>query len=413
MNVLILGDGPEELSWLSWFAERPEHQPVAIYPGPAPEDLIGVPVARDLDDALATPGVELVVAGGSLESRGESLRRAAAEGLAIICIHPPGEDSEAYYQVSLSRSETGAVVVPDLPLRLHPGIDRLRRAMARGELGDFRGLRLDRPAAPEDGDLVRGAFARAVDVVRALLGQIETVTAGGDPPGEHPDVELLVQLRAAGGRRAEVRIWAGPDEPVRLTLLGSTGSLTLECEPDYTGKARLLRRLGAASADEQVETLEPWDSHEAILQSLIHTLAEQGDAPAPGASATTPSLLDGTRAMELSEAVTRSLRRGRTIDLHYESITEEATFKSVMTSTGCLLLLGSLLLLPVALAGPPLGILWTIYLAYAIPPVLVLFTGAQILRFGIGRGSRGAVRAPCARNAAEVGEQSAADPMTG
>ena len=73
--------------------------------------------------------------GGPLEVRGEALRRAAAEGLAIICLHPPGADSEAYYQVSLSRAETGAVVVPDLPLRLHPGVARLRQAMATGELG--------------------------------------------------------------------------------------------------------------------------------------------------------------------------------------------------------------------------------------------------------------------------------------
>ena len=42
--------------------------------------------------------------------------------------------------------------------------------------------------------------------------------------------------------------------------------------------------------------------------------------------------------MELSEAVVRSLRRGRTIDLHYEAISEEASFKSIMTSTGCMIL---------------------------------------------------------------------------
>ena len=31
-----------------------------------------------------------------------------------------------------------------------------------------------------------------------------------------------------------------------------------------------------------------------------------------------PDLSDGTRPMEVTEAVVRSLRRGRTIDLHYE-----------------------------------------------------------------------------------------------
>ena len=82
--------------------------------------------------------------------------------------------------------------------------------------------------------------------------------------------------------------------------------------------------------------LGPWDSHAAILRSLQAAIASRGQATSsePG-----PTLLDGTRAMELSEAVVRSLRRGRTIDLHYEAISEEASFKSIMTSTGCVLLL--------------------------------------------------------------------------
>ncbi|MGZ3391196.1 MAG: hypothetical protein ACXVCF_16605 [Isosphaeraceae bacterium] len=96
-----------------------------------------------------------------------------------------------------------------------------------------------------------------------------------------------------------------------------------------------------------------------------------------------PNLNDGTRAMELSEAVVRSLRRGRTIDLHYEAISEDASFKSIMTSTGCMILMAALLILPLALAGTALGINWTIYLAYLIPPVLVLFVVFQVLRIGI------------------------------
>jgi myo-inositol 2-dehydrogenase/D-chiro-inositol 1-dehydrogenase len=87
--------------------------------------------------------------------------------------------------------------------------------------------------------------------------------------------------------------------------------------------------------------------------------------------------------MELSEAVARSLRRGRTVDLYYEEISEIGTFKSVMTSVGCAVLLSILVVLPIALAGPPLGIGWTIYLAYLIPPVLIAFVFLQLLRFAV------------------------------
>ena len=157
--------------------------------------------------------------------------------------------------------------------------------------------------------------------------------------------------------------------------------MTLEYDPTFHEHARLIRRAGP-SGGEQSSALEPWDAHAAILETLLGCL----ESESPGrqsAEVYRPNLGDGTRAMEVSEAVVRSLRRGRTIDLHYEAISEEASFKSIMTSTGCLILMASLLILPLALAGPALGFSGSIYLAYLIPPVLVVFAVVQILRLGI------------------------------
>ena len=126
------------------------------------------------------------------------------------------------------------------------------------------------------------------------------------------------------------------------------------------------------------QTLELWDQHQAIFASLLATTGKSAAVNPLG-----PSLHDATRAMELAEAAARSLRKGRTVDLHYEPISEEASFKSVMTSTGCMLFIGSLLVLPLAFAGPPLGFAWTIYIAYLIPVLLVIFVILQTLRFAI------------------------------
>lgn len=385
MKVLILGDGAEELAWASWFGSQSAHHRKEACPGSRGDKPAEVLVSSDLDLAMATAGIDVVIVGGPLGFRAEALRRAAAEGLGIICLHPPGEDSEAYYQVSLSRSETGAVVVPDLPLRHHPGVARLREAIRSGELGAFRGVRHECPATSPGEDLARVAFPRVIDVVRSLLGEIEALTASGDPPGVSPEYELVVQLRAAEGRRAEVRVHSGPTEPALLTVNGSNGSLSLEYDPAFADPARLIRRTRSDPLEQVVE-LEGWDPHEAIVRTLFSSAGAKGEvSPAfPG-----PTLHDGTRAMELSEAVVRSLRRGRTIDLHYEAISEEASFRSIMTSTGCMLLLGVLLILPLALAGPALGIGWTIYMAYLIPPFLVVFAVAQLLRYGIRREERG------------------------
>jgi predicted dehydrogenase len=379
MNVLILGNGDEEHAWASWLLGQGEHRLDAAFPGFSDPALADIPVPRDLDDALARADLQAVIVGGPIDSRGEALRRAAAEGLAIICLHPPGDDSEAYYQVILSRDETGAAIVPDLPLRLHPGVEQLRRALATNELGAFRGLRLEAPCH-EGKNLVRETFAQAVDVVRALVGEIEALTATGDPPGEDPDLELVVQLRAAEGRRAELRTWCGPSEPGRLTLQGATGSLTLEFETTLERPVLLIHR--ESQKPERIMNFEPWDPHAAIFSVLMASRGRLAASDLPS-----PNIQDGTRAMELVEATARSLRRGRTVDLYYEPISEESSFKSVMTSTGCMILVGSLFAVLLALSGPPLGFNWTIYIAYAIPPILVIFMVTQVLRFAVRKPS--------------------------
>jgi hypothetical protein len=187
---------------------------------------------------------------------------------------------------------------------------------------------------------------------------------------------LIVQLRAGEKRRAELRIRSGHESTNRLALNGASTTWTLEFDSLLEAPAVLVRQ--AASEQPARQTLEPWDPHEAIYSSLLAAVRRRGAADPSG-----PSLHDATRAMELAEATARSLRKGRTVDLYYEPISEEASFKSVMTSTGCMLFIGSMLILPLALAGPPLGFGWTIYIAYIIPPLLVLFVILQTLRFAV------------------------------
>lgn len=374
MNFVILGEGPEERSWAAALAAHPDHRVVALHPGFTPPlESVDLPApAADFDEALATAGLDAALVGGPAVGRAEWLRRVAAEGFAVICLHPPGEDSEAYYQVSLSREETGAVIVPDLPARLHPGIEALRQALIASDGERLKTLRYDAPAKLPSGDLAREAFARAIDVVRSLFGEITAVNASGDPTGDRPTESLVVQVQTAGSRRAELR-WGTSNSPsARWTLAGGGTALILELPDDLTAPA-LLTRI-EPGGHETVSEFALWDPHKLILDALARGRTGQSAHP---------SLADGTRATEVAEGVVRSLRRGRTVELHYEDISEAGTFKSHMTSLGCLVLIGSLFTIPLALAGPPLGLPWTIYIAYAIPPVLVLFFLFQLFRFAI------------------------------
>ncbi len=248
MNVVILGSGEEEREWAHWLLEQDDVRVDAAFPGFSDAGLEAIPRVGDLDGLLARPGVDIVIAGGPIEQRGESLRRCAAEGMAIICLHPPGADSEPYYQVALSRAETGAVIVPNLPLRLHPGVAALRLALQSGELGAFRGVRLEAVSEDAGVDLARVVFPRLVDVIRALLGEIEGLSATGDPPGDEPDLELIVQLRAAEKRRAELRIRSGHEATNRLTLSGAAATWTLEFDSLLEEQAVLVRQIGFRAA---------------------------------------------------------------------------------------------------------------------------------------------------------------------
>jgi myo-inositol 2-dehydrogenase/D-chiro-inositol 1-dehydrogenase len=370
MKILILGDGAEEESWARALLDHPEHSLWAACPGfKAFPDLAG---GRDLDEALATQGVEAVIVGGPPDLRAEGLRRAAAAGLPVIAVHPPGPNADPYYQIALSHQETGAIIVPDLPGRLHPGVEALERILASGSVGALRELRYEVPSSPHEDDLAGFVFPRVVDVARHMIGEVQATTATGDPPGDRPTHRLIVQLRGSEGRAAEIRIHADASEPARLTLAGSDGAITLEHDPSFLGPSRLLRR--PPGGPEMIEEIPTWDSHAAILRSLVAAVDGQS---------VHPNLLDGTRAMEVAEATTRSLRRGRTVELFYEEMSEAGNFKSVMTGLGCGMLLMALGLYCVALAGLAFGYGWAVYLAWIIPPVLFVFLVLQLLRFAI------------------------------
>ena len=88
MNVVILGNGDEELEWAHWLLDQDDHRLDAAFPGFSEPGLESVPRAKDLEDLLARPGIVAAIVGGPIDLRGEYLRRCAAEGMAVICLHP-------------------------------------------------------------------------------------------------------------------------------------------------------------------------------------------------------------------------------------------------------------------------------------------------------------------------------------
>ena len=92
------------------------------------------------------------------------------------------------------------------------------------------------------------------------------------------------------------------------------------------------------SVSDSPETWQPADE-------FLQRLAENGDAPKSVAWTTWD---EACRSLEVTDAVERSIRRKRTIELYHEQVTEQETFKSVMAAGGCGMLLWVLMLLLIA-----------------------------------------------------------------
>lgn len=374
MRIAILGDGQEERLWVEALTRVPGAKLVLVCPRWADRpEVLGV---EDVNSALAAPGIDWFILAGEESARAETLRRAAAEGVRVIVRHPPSDSVDAYYQVALTPQETGAVIVPDLGMRFHPGLSIFHKALQSGEFGEVLKIRLEAVTAESRGGLVTPVCARVLDLLLALGGDVAAVTAAGDPVAEG-SVEglrnLNVQLRFASGIRGEMELRRGSMESAQLILQGSAGSLVLEFRLDEEAPARLIRKQGTGA--EQMIEIEAWSPRVGLLRAIEEAQAARRPIE--------PGLSEGTRASEIAEAVARSLRRNRTIEMHGTTATELGNFKAVMAASGCGLVLILLLLLPLALMGPALGVRWTVYLAWLIPPLLVVFVLAQLLRLGI------------------------------
>lgn len=366
MNFAIIGNRAGERAWADRILSSADHRLIAAYPGF--DDLPDVPCGDSLEAAIGHDGVNAAIIGGELEEREPALARAAVAGLRVLCVHPPAEFADPYYAVELGRAESGAIVIPNLSGRLHPGIVRLRDLIAEAVRAGDRALVVRYEGSSTEPLIIQ--FSRCVDILQALIGRVDALSATADPPGASIAECTRLSVHLRGKLSGEAELTVSPARTAGLTLKCSSFEAKLAFDPDEPEPAgRVAIRRGLL---EEHRDFPAWEPKARLLEVL--------SAAAAGEDAR-PDLTDGMRSLELAEAAVRSLKRGRWIELHYEQVSEAGAFKAVMTSWGCLILAFAIIALPVALVGPILGFNGTLFAAYAVPPVLVLFLALQLLRF--------------------------------
>ena len=197
-------------------------------------------------------------------------------------------------------------------------------------IGAIKQFAIQRPLPSGARQTVLNAFAKDALLLRRLLAQVDRVNAIGVEALDQADwSHLSVQMmgsRGLIGRWTTVPEAAG--QTARLDVIGEHGTAAAVLDVDPAAWT-----LTQTSPCQQSIPLPLWKGATELLERFA--------GPQPH-RLTTRDWEDACRATELVDAVEQSCRRGKTINIHHEQHTEEATFKSVMAAGGCLLLLGTL-----------------------------------------------------------------------
>lgn len=329
-------------------------EPLAEIPGAARFD--------SLEAAASTQGADLLVVAGEIGGRADlvrSLLRLLPVDLVVSV--PLADSADLYYELALVRNESRLRLLPLMPELGHPALERIRSLVSDPSAGPIRWIEWILPLdASREGAL---RFADGWSWLRAFEGEIVSLSATGSAEISSDAAEIVASLRfenEGAGRLGTIRWIADPE--VEPLFRVETAKLRLECRlsEGFAGPATL--RI-AGTSGERSETIAPPPFGERMI-GLWEKLSPEDAGP----------WTQATRQVELADAVERSLERERAVSLHYDEFTEAASFKSIMTTTGCGLLWFMLLVVILAAVGVP-------FVIYLVLPLLLAFLGMQL--FGL------------------------------
>ena len=362
----------------------------AVPPGNAIPSDAGVTGRRvpweTLLDAASCDAVA-VGADGWNESRAEAVRTLVQAGRTLVLSQPLELSMLWAFELDMIRRDSGAVLIPFLPDRLHPFTARLREAIEAGvsgasPLGPLESVRFDRTMTDRTRASVLAALSRDIDLIRVLVGEPSRLATLG--AGDPDSAWATLAVGFTGAEQVPVRWQVGPGGPqgLSIALQHATGTVHV-LSPDAKGAPWTW-------SGPPVEQ-GPFDRGGAMLD-LLHDSVRRKAAPTTADTIPPATWADAARAIEFAETVPRSLARGRAIDLHREEFSEIGTFRGTMASLGCAIVLAGLLVLILAtlIGGIASEFDWELGKSIAAAwPVLVLvvlglFLALQLLPLLIG-----------------------------
>ena len=318
----------------------------------------------------------IVSRGPNEDVRTEQLRKLIQVEKPALVSHPVVHSMLVYYELDMIRRETDSLVIPHLAERKHPAVQTLGEIVRQGSdspIGKVEHLTIERCVREPTRQNVERQFARDVDVVRAIAGDMTRLGAMG---GAHDDAgyaSLGVQMSGPLGVAARWSVVPiASDEGAKITITGARGRAIVELREDGTPWTLAC----IAGGEPETQSFDGWDAAETSLDELVAAMSERPPEP---------DWVDASRSVELAETIDRSLKKSRTVELYYEDYTEDATFKGTMTSLGCGLLVLSVFLLALVGIAEQMKIPYVGYWRYLLVGLLVVFLLMQLVMFTSGK----------------------------
>ncbi|MDZ4658849.1 MAG: hypothetical protein SH868_14835 [Bythopirellula sp.] len=282
-------------------------------------------------------------------------------GRPLLITFPLDESVLSYYEIDMARLDSGAVLYHFNPLVSQTNrIEEFATWIRDGhpQLGAIEQVICERPLAERSRENDLWHFARDVELLDNIAGPLDRLGALGSPDESATYSGLSVQL--LGKSQVPVRWSVGPADqsPLpSLTFIGQQGRARFEFD-----ESGVFRSSEGSAPDDLSQTTAPTECLNRFIAAL----------DTPSVSKTT--WLAALRAMELTDTIEISLRRGRMIDVHRQQLTEELSFRGTMSAWGCgvLMVLPPLLLLAgwfAELLGLPIANYW----AHGLFAILALF----------------------------------------
>ncbi len=353
MRFVLLGTDPDLSPLLAWIARHPEHELAAIA-GVSPAALASLrslfPTAAILElwEHLLEPELtggawDVLLLGRSLrpDEQERALRRLARQGQPVITAHPALESLLAAYELEMFQRERQAYLAPWLPLRNHP-LATMFAAWLKDErlspIGKIDRLVIARQETDRSRAAVLGDVARDLDLIRAIAGEVNGVLAIGNgiatsAQSERSYAALGLQITLEAPLLVRWGIEPTNDEDrAELQLHGSEGRINWHL-PTFGENGICHLQTGG---QETTISHDDWSYAAAAEQFIAQVLAREP---------LQPSWNDAARSIELTDAVERSLKRGRKIEVRVEETDDIGNFKGIMASVGCGILIFGLFLM--------------------------------------------------------------------